>query len=104
MEDKYIEEQKYIRAKKKVKAIKGFYIHFMVYLMVNGFILLSRALSDGSWELFWEWQSYSTMIFWGIGIAFHAFGVFGMDIVLGKSWEDNKIKEIMDKDKRNTWE
>ena len=48
MEDKYIEEQKYIRAKKKVKAIKGFYIHFMVYLMVNGFILLSRALSDGS--------------------------------------------------------
>ena len=104
MEDKYIEEQKYIRAKKKVKAIKGFYVHFMVYLMVNGFILLSRALSDGSWELFWEWQSYSTMIFWGIGIAFHAFGVFGMDIVLGKSWEDNKIKEIMDKDKRNTWE
>lgn len=104
MEDKYIEEQKYIRAKKKVKAIKGFYVHFMVYLMVNGFILLSRALSDGSWEIFWEWQSYSTAIFWGIGIAFHAFGVFGMDIVLGKSWEDNKIKEIMDKDKRNTWE
>jgi len=104
MEDKYIEEQKYVRAKKKVKAIKGFYVHFMVYLMVNGFIILSKALSDGSWEIFWEWQSYSTMIFWGIGIAFHAFGVFGMDIVLGKSWEDNKIKEIMDKDKRNTWE
>ena len=76
----------------------------MVYLMVNGFILLSRVLSGGSWEIFWEWQSYSTAIFWGIGIAFHAFGVFGMDIVLGKSWEDNKIKEIMDKDKRNTWE
>ncbi|MFK5958924.1 MAG: 2TM domain-containing protein [Lutibacter sp.] len=104
METNYTEEQKYLRAKKKVKSIKGFYVHFMVYLLVNAFILLSRALSDGGWEVFWEWQSYNTPIFWGIGLAFHAFGVFGMDIILGKNWEDNKIKELMNKDKRDTWE
>lgn len=103
MEDQYIKEQKYIRAKKKVKSIKGFYIHLMVYLIVNGFIILSQSLSGGGWEVFWEWQSYSTAIFWGIGLAFHAFGVFGMDILLGKEWEDRKIKELMDKDKRDTW-
>ena len=103
MEDQYIKEQKYIRAKKKVKSIKGFYIHLMVYLIVNGFIILSQSLSGGGWEVFWEWQSYSTAIFWGIGLAFHAFGVFGMNILLGKEWEDRKIKELMDKDKRDTW-
>ena len=103
MEDQYIKEQKYIRAKKKVKSIKGFYIHLMVYLIVNGFIILSQSLSGGGWEVFWEWQSYSTAIFWGIGLAFHAFGVFGMDILLGKEWEDRKIKELIDKDKRDTW-
>ena len=103
MEDQYIKEQKYIRAKKKVKSIKGFYIHLMVYLIVNGFLILSQSLSGGGWEVFWEWQSYSTAIFWGIGLAFHAFGVFGMDILLGKEWEDRKIKELMDKDKRDTW-
>lgn len=104
MKDKYTEEQRFIRAKKKVKAIKGFYVHLIVYLLVNAFILLSRAMSGGDWEVFWEWQSYSTALFWGIGLAFHAFGVFGMDIILGRDWEDRKIKEMMDKDKRDTWE
>ncbi len=104
MEHHNLENQKYIRAQKKVKAIKGFYIHLMVYLMVNGFILISRFISEGDWSVFWEWQSYGTLFFWGIGIAFHAFGVFGMDFILGKSWEDRKIKELMDKDKKNMWE
>ncbi len=104
MENRYTEEQKYLRAKKKVKSIKGFYVHLMVYILVNGFILLSEALSEGGWRIFWEWQSYSTMIFWGIGLAFHAFGVFGMDFILGKSWEDRKINEFMNKDKQQFWE
>jgi hypothetical protein len=102
--NKFTEEQKYIKAKKKVKAIKGFYVHLMVYLLVNAFLLLSQALSHGGWRVFWEWQSYSTMFFWGIGLAFHAFGVFGMDFILGKDWEDRKIKELMNKDKRDSWE
>ncbi len=100
----YTEEQKYIKAKKKVKAIKGFYVHLMVYLIVNAFLILSNALSYGGWHVFWEWQSYSTLLFWGIGLAFHAFGVFGLDFILGKNWEDRKIKEFMNKDKRDTWE
>ncbi|WP_099092384.1 2TM domain-containing protein [Lutibacter profundi] len=104
MENNFTEEQKYIRAKKKVKSIKGFYVHLTVYLLVNGFLLLSQALSHGGWKIFWEWQSYSTMIFWGIGILFHAFNVFGMGILLGKDWENRKIKELMDRDKQDTWE
>ena len=104
METKYSEEQKYLRAKKRVKSIKGFYVHLVVYILVNGFILLSRALSNGGWEVFGEWQSYFTPLFWGIGLAFHAFHVFGMDFILGKNWEDRKIKEYMEKDKREFWE
>ena len=102
-ENQYIKEQKYLRAKKKVKSIKGFYVHFMVYLIVNGFLILSQSVSGGGWEVFWEWQSYSTAIFWGIGLAFHAFGVFGMDIILGKEWEERKINEMMNKDKHDSW-
>ena len=69
MENNNLENQKYIRAQKRVKAIKGFYVHLM-----------------------------------GIGIVFHAFGVFGMNFILGKNWEDKKIKELMDKDKKDMWE
>lgn len=105
MENSNLEGQKYIRAKKRVKAIKGFYGHLVAYLAVNAFILISSALSNGSgWEVFWEWQSYSTAFFWGIGLVFHAFNVFGMSFLLGKDWEEKKIKEIMDKDKKQYWE
>ncbi|MDX1830153.1 MAG: 2TM domain-containing protein [Lutibacter sp.] len=104
MKTNYTEEQKYLRAKKKVKSVKGFYVHLMVYLLVNLFLILSNALSHGGWQAFWEWQSYYTAIFWGIGLAFHAFGVFGIDFLLGKDWENRKIKEFMDKDKTEFWE
>lgn len=104
MENRDFNERKYMRAKKKVKAIKGFYTHFMVYLAVNAFILLIQVFAGGGWGMLLEWHSYSTLVFWGIGVAFHAFGVFGMDFIFGTKWEDRKIKEIMDKDKHQFWE
>lgn len=103
-EDKNLEEQKYIRAKKKVKEIKGFYVHFAIYIGVNLLILISRALSGEGWEVVYNWSSYGTLTFWGIGIAIHAFNVFGFDLLFGKQWEEKKIKEIMDRDKKNYWE
>jgi len=104
MENNNLENQKYIRAQKKVKAIKGFYIHLLVYLGVNAFLILARIISGEGVGLLLDWSSYGTMFFWGIGLAFHAFGVFGMDFILGKNWEDRKIKELMDKDKKQYWE
>lgn len=104
MENMNLEQQKYIRAKKKVKSVKGFYVHLVVYVLVNLFLLISQAISDQDWGVLGEWQTYNTVFFWGIGIVFHAFNVFGLDFILGKSWEDKKIKELMDKDKTNLQE
>jgi len=104
MEQNNLENQKYIRVQKKVKAIKGFYVHLFVYLGVNAFIILARVISGEGVGLLLDWSSYGTLFFWGIGLAFHAFGVFGMDFILGKNWEDRKIKELMDRDKKNMWE
>ena len=100
----YTNEQKYIRAQKRAKDIKGFYIHLMVYLIVNIFLLLLQAISGSGWHVFTSWASYTTAFFWGIGIVFHAFGVFGVNILFGKNWEERKIKEYMEKDKREFWE
>lgn len=104
MERNNLEEQKFRRAKKKVKEIKGFYVHLTVYLIVNAFILISGLVASGDWKIFWAWNSFSTAIFWGIGIVFHAFKVFGFDFLFGKNWEEQKIKDIMDKDKKEFWE
>ena len=104
MERNYKEEQKYEKARKRVKQVKGFYVHLLVYVLVNLFLLLSGAISSGNWEAFAYWHSYTTAIFWGIGVAFHALNVFGVNIFLGENWEERKIKEMMDKDKRDMWE
>ncbi len=99
-----IEGLKYIRAKKRVEKIKGFYIHFAVYIVVN--LMLSSVIiygitsDDGDTfnEAFSNFGVYSTWIFWGIGVFFHWLGVFGFNSLFGKNWEESKLKEIMDKD------
>ncbi|WP_088322992.1 2TM domain-containing protein [Polaribacter tangerinus] len=102
MEQDFIEEQSYIRAKKKVKAMKGFYIHLIVFVIVNVFLsaLIVFGLTksgDTLAEAFNNFGVYSTWIFWGIGLFFHWLGVFGFKSVLGDDWEERKIKELLEK-------
>ena len=35
---------------------------------------------------------------WGIGLASHAFSVFGAYGIWGQKWEEKKIKEYMDRE------
>ncbi len=93
------------RARKRVKAIAGFYKHLSVYLLVNLLLLALRYFRLDPGEEFWRFETFSTAFFWGIGLAFHALGVFGTNLFLGPDWEDRKIRELMEKDKRyNKWE
>ncbi len=93
-------QEAYIRAQKKVKKIIGFYWHLASYVIVNLFLLF---LIGKNTNVFWSFGTFSTAIFWGIGLFFHFLGVFGPDFMFGKNWEERKIKEYMDKDKKR-WE
>ncbi|MBO6881841.1 MULTISPECIES: 2TM domain-containing protein [Winogradskyella] len=94
-------EEAYLRAKKKVDALVGFYWHFAVYLVVNIFLILLIGLNSD--QGFRGFGPYATAVFWGIGLFFHFIGVFGPDFFFGKDWEKRKMKEFMDKEERN-WE
>lgn len=104
MEQDIIKGQSYIRAKKRVKEMKAFYIHLTVYVLVNlflsGIIIFGLIKSGDSFtEAITNFGTYSTWLFWGIGMFFHWMGVFGFkSIGLGKDWEEKKIREMMDKD------
>ncbi|MEQ6122782.1 2TM domain-containing protein [Pseudotenacibaculum sp. MALMAid0570] len=104
MEQNYIKEQQYLKAKKRIKDIKGFYSHLSVYIVVNIFIsgIIVYGLSNDEdrslGEALTHFGTYSTWLFWGIGLFFHWLGVFGFKSFFGKSWEEKKIKELMDKD------
>ena len=106
--ENYTEEDRYIRAKKRVEKLKGFYWHFASYLVVNLFISTSKivsGMSDGEsfMEAFWDFGTFAVWIFWGIGVFFHAMGVFKHNILFSKDWETRKINEFMDEDKQQ-WE
>lgn len=108
MEQNFTQEQSYIRAKKRVKDIKGFYIHLMVYVLVNLFISgviifgLSQSGDDFD-EIISNFGVYSTWVFWGIGMFFHWMGVFGFrSLGFGKDWEEKKIQELMEKDENRS--
>lgn len=88
------QDVKYMEAKRKVKEMKGFYIHLFVYVIVNLF-LISRNVQQG--DNLNDMDNYWTAIFWGIGVLVHAIRVFVPNVILGRDWEERKTRELMDK-------
>jgi hypothetical protein len=87
------EENKYQKAKERVEAIKGFYIHLTVYVVVNLILFsINMITSPGSLWFFWP------LMGWGIAVAIQAFTVFGFGTGFGADWEERKIKELMEKE------
>jgi hypothetical protein len=89
----YLSSKKYDRAKKQVEELKGFYIHFSIYLiMVPVFIYLNYISTSFPWALF-------PIVGWGAGVIGHAMEVFGYNPFLGKGWEERQIRKYMNEDK-----
>lgn len=94
------------KARKKVKDIKGFYKHFIVYVVVNIFFWVMKLVSMGPKDVFFEWSTFITAICWGIGLFCHWYSVFCPNLIVGKDWEERKINEYMEREKtkRQRWE
>lgn len=98
---KYTKEDNYLKAKKKVETIKGFYRHLAVYVIVNCFITVFIIIRKGESfiDAIWDLQTFFTWVPWGIGVLIHGLVVFEVfKFLLGKKWEERKIKELMEKE------
>ena len=89
----YNENMAFMRAKERVEKLKGFYGNLISYCCVIP-VLIFINLKTGGFQWFWF-----PMFGWGMGVTFHAIETFGY----GKSWEEKKIQEILNKDKQNKW-
>ncbi|MDG1573411.1 2TM domain-containing protein [Robiginitalea sp. M366] len=87
-----IESDRYLRARRRVDCIKGFYHNLLAYLIVIPFL---------AW-LNWRTTHFPWVIFpalgWGMGLAMHGLRAFGYNLFLGPDWENRKIREFMSKD------
>lgn len=98
--ENYSPDIRYDLAYKRVKRMKGFYVHVVVYILVNAFLLiLAVNKSEVGVETFWSWQTWNTVFFWGIGLIAHGVSVFGGYLIFNKDWEERKIRELIEKDK-----
>lgn len=86
----YNEQTAYERAKDRVQKLKGFYGNLISYCCVIP-ILVIINLNTSSFQWFWF-----PMLGWGMGLTFHALETFGY----GKSWEEKKIREILEKENK----
>jgi 2TM domain len=96
MENSNSEYERYQKASKQVREIKGFYGHLTSYVIVLA-ILIYLNLKYTPEYLWFIW----TMLGWGIGLLSHAIRVFNWFPFLNKEWEERKIKQFMEEDKNN---
>lgn len=89
---------RYLEAKKRVKRLKGFYTHFLIYTVVNVFIISQNLKLKTNYD-YTDLDNYWTAIFWGVGLLGHGLSVFLPTFIMGSNWEAKKIKELMDKNK-----
>ncbi|MDP2088300.1 MAG: 2TM domain-containing protein [Flavobacteriaceae bacterium] len=85
------EYERFYRAKKQVKAIKGFYNHLISFMIVNTFLIAINLI----YSPVYLWFFYP-LLGWGLGVFFHAMKVFNFMPFLNKEWEERKIKEFIE--------
>jgi len=96
MENNIQNEERYFKAKKRVEEIKGFYGNLTSYIVVNIFFVVINLMTSPD-HLWFYWP----MLGWGIGVVIHGMKVYNYMPFLGKDWEEQKIKEFMDKEKKS---
>jgi len=93
MESQDYTSREYREAKKRVNERIGFYVHLIVYLIVNSFFhILNFIQGEPYWAIF-------PAAGWGIGLFFHGVGVFGF--FNNSTWKQKQIKKEIEKQRKH---
>jgi len=82
------QEERYERARKRVRELRDFYISLAAYVVVMIALFIIDYSDRGTWWVYWPAGG------WGFALILHAFRVFGPSA----RWEERKIKELMERD------
>jgi hypothetical protein len=96
METNYSNTERYNQAQKKVEEIKKFYQHLTVYVLCNPIVIVVNLMTSPGYLYFW-W----CLLGWGIPIVLHGLKAFDCFPFFNKEWEEQKIKEIIDREEKS---
>ncbi len=83
------EKERYERAKRRVRALRGFYGHLAIYALIMALLFFIDVSGGEDWWFHWA------AIGWGFAVAVHGISIFAF----GPGWEEKKIRETMEKEK-----
>jgi hypothetical protein len=78
------------RARRRVEALKGFYIHLFVFATVLAGLAIVNLATGGPWWVLW------VLLGWGLGVLAHALTVFGRTSQAVADWEQRKLNQYLD--------
>jgi hypothetical protein len=81
------------RALQRVVAVKAFYIHLLVFVLVLAGLLLINLITGEPWWVQWVFAG------WGIGVLAHGITISGPARRAASTWEERKLKQFMDEDR-----
>lgn len=89
------QESKYLRASERVTNLKNFYGK-----AIRGVIAIILVAGINYYLNEWYYPWFLWVVFGvGLSLVLKAIQLFGMNGVLGRDWEERKIKQYMDDDR-----
>ncbi|MEO0570616.1 MAG: 2TM domain-containing protein [Bacteroidota bacterium] len=88
-------QSKYLRASDRVSELKRFYTRCFRGVVA---VLIDAGINYYLDE--WAYPWFLWVVFGvGLSLILKAFRVFGFNMVMGRDWEERKIREYMDEDR-----
>jgi hypothetical protein len=84
------DEAQLARARRRLAALKEFYVHLFVFAAVLTGLAIINAATGGTWWVLW------VLLGWGIAVLAHAATVFGRSSRAIANWEERKLRQFMD--------
>lgn len=79
MEPNFTETERYYQAQKRVKEIRGFYEHLIVFILVTIILIVINLMTSPEY-LWFLW----CIMGWGVGLVFHGLKVFAISPFFNK--------------------
>ena len=90
------DDDAYEAAQKRAEELQGFYIHLLIYVVVNLGLFLINVLTKGDGG---NWWFYWPLAGWGIGLGVHALAVFAG--VFGEDWKQRKTDQLYERARKS---
>ncbi len=90
------DDEKLLKARERVRKIKGFYNNVITFVLVNILLLIINLVTDRG-NIWFYWVT----LIWGFILIVQAINLFTIrNRFLGDEWEEKKVRELLERENK----